>query len=173
MSPAASNPGTRRTRRLRRVRRWAFIVAILSLLSMVVTMGGREAGVRVGVAYLCVGDGCLQVGVGCTKPIDDTYSLVAGPFWARSSWNPDWALAWRPFRVFVDVDATFWQHSFIFPLWPLVLGSMSLWMYTAGALAGMRWARTTHCAVCGYDLAGVPVVEGATRCPECGAKRLN
>jgi hypothetical protein len=164
---ATPSPVGLRARRLRRWRLWGGAAFVVLALLAVATTGGREGGLRVGVAYLCVGDACLQVGAGTTKMLDDM-AAAWGPLYFRRSWNSDWTVAWRPFRVYLNYDATFWQHALIVPLWPLVLGSCAVWAWASGALAGLRWARTSHCAACGYDLRGVREQSGRRTCPECG-----
>lgn len=162
------------TRRVIWMRTAAGALAVISLTS-VLGMQHREAGLKTsGGWFACVGSGCVQVGHNQVRfsPGWGTPQVEAGPFYFMRSWHEDWLTAWRPFRVrFAPTVNGRVQHFVVAPLWPVMIGSIGAFGWSAGLLSGLRRARGTGCVRCGYELKGTPVSEGKRCCPECGTKQ--
>lgn len=170
MDAAVVHDNGRSVARLRRTRGVLTVSAAAMLASMILTRG-REAGIALGGVFVQVCEGTLDVGVYervTDPPVQREQGLHFGPFYARRAWNADWTLAWRPFRMKIDYDLDWTREGVVIPLWPLLAAACLGAGWTHGVLAGLRRARTTHCAACGYDLRATPVMGGRRVCPECG-----
>lgn len=162
------------TRRVVWVRTVAGVLALISLAG-VLGMQHREAGLRTGGGWFaCVGSGCVQMGVNQVRfsPGWVAPEVQTGGFYFMRAWHDDWLTAWRPFRVrFAPTVNGQAQHFVVAPLWPVVLGSIGVFGWSAGLLSGLRRARGTQCVRCGYELKDTPVSEGKRCCPECGTRQ--
>jgi hypothetical protein len=162
------------------------VVALLGVV-MVTVLRKREFGVHLGGVYAAIGDGCVQAGV--RDPAIDLLTPYAGErrlavpglggwgeVYVRYAWRMDFALAWRPFHLVQSGGAgpsgvtMIAREGVVVPVWPLALGGVLLAGYAQGYLVALRRSRAQCCGACGYDLRGVPVVQGSRQCPECGGR---
>jgi hypothetical protein len=155
---------------LRWIRFLATCCFIISSLALILTLQ-RNLDLRFKQsAFLGIGSGCFQIGFNESRfwftqedALPPSASAPLIDLAVTPSYYSDWTIAWRPFRV-----KTVSSKFLVVPLWPAVLGTLTVAAWSHGRLSGLRAARTNSCHACGYDLAAINAHNGQRTCPECG-----
>lgn len=121
--------------------------------------------------------GASTLGSISLQPQRNVFLLIGAGQVAFGPSDPQFAVQWKVLRYLGDEDpmrprvrlgSDFrtsgpWRLISL-PLWPLPLCAIVLCVFRV-----IRMVFTSGmCAACGYDMSGIPIVDGKLRCPECG-----